>query len=312
MKTSITSILTAGATLFLGLHAAPVRADILYVGDTTSPPDILKFTSGGASSVFANVPNGLNTPGSFAFDSAGNLFVGNINTSAIQKITPAGVISTFVTTGAGQPFGIAFDAAGNLYAALNNLNTIAQFTPGGVSSVFASGLNNPLTVAFDSAGNLYTNDGANTIERFTPGGFGSVVVSGTGVNSPRSLAFDLADNLYVANDADNTIEKFTTGGIGSVFATSGVTHPTGIAFDSVGNLYVANAGNNTIREFSSTGNDLGNFASSGLHFPRPLAFTNDAGVPLPLANGYPVPEPSTWAMLGLGLPALLGLRRRKA
>ncbi len=169
-------------------------------------------------------------------------------------------------------------------------------------------MSNPLGLAFDTAGNLYTNDGANTIQRFTPGGAGSVFATGSGVNSPQSLAFDQAGNLYVANDADNTIEKFTTGGLGTVFAASGVTHPTGIAFDSAGHLYVANAGNNTIREFSSTGNDLGNFVSSGLHFPRPLAFTDDAGAPLPLAN---VPEPSAVTLLGLGLPALLAFRRRR-
>lgn len=45
--------------------------------------------------------------------------------------------------------------------------------------------------------------------------------------------------------------------------------------------------------------------------PRFLAFTDDAGVPLPLANQRAVPEPSTWALLALNLPALLGFRRRR-
>ena len=44
--------------------------------------------------------------------------------------------------------------------------------------------------------------------------------------------------------------------------------------------------------------DLGVFASSGLDGPELIAFTDDAGHPLSLAN-QPVPEPSTWAMLAL-------------
>ena len=75
-----------------------------------------------------------------------------------------------------------------------------------------------------------------------------------------------------------------------------------------GNLFVANAGDNTIEKF--TPDDIGSvFASTGVNGPRFLAFTDDAGVPLKLANQ--VPEPSTWALLALGLPALLGFRRRK-
>ena len=54
------------------------------------------------------------------------------------------------------------------------------------------------------------------------------------------------------------------------------------------------------------------FASTGLSAPQGLAFTDDAGVPLPLANQRVLPEPSTFALLALGLPALPGFRRRAA
>jgi hypothetical protein len=103
----------------------------------------------------------------------------------------------------------------------------------------------------------------------------------------------------------NTIERYTSAGAASLFANSGLIGPEGLAFDSAGNLYAANE--STIEEFSPTGVDLGAFASSGLSGPADLAFTDDAGVPLKLANQ--TPEPSTWAMLAFGLPALLARRR---
>lgn len=82
-----------------------------------------------------------------------------------------------------------------------------------------------------------------------------------------------------------------------------------MAFHSAGNLYAAIYDSNTIEKFSSTGTNLGVFADSGLNGPLFLAFTDDAGVPLKLANQ--VPEPTS-ALLLLGSGAMLPLRRRRA
>jgi len=50
--------------------------------------------------------------------------------------------------------------------------------------------------------------------------------------------------------------------------------PVGLAFDHTGDLYVANHGNNTIHRYSSTGADLGVFATTGLNMPTGVAFDN--------------------------------------
>ena len=54
-------------------------------------------------------------------------------------------------------------------------------------------------------------------------------------------------------------------------------HPAGLAFDSGGNLYVASYWGTTIEKFSSTGADLGVFAS-GLAGPDGLAFGSDGSL----------------------------------
>jgi DNA-binding beta-propeller fold protein YncE len=194
-----------------------------------------------------------------------------------------------------------------------------------VSSVFAngSGLSSPNGIAFDSAGNLFVaNEGSNTIFRFTPGGLGSVFADASdGLSSPSGIAFDSVGNLFVANQT--TIEKFTPGGIGSVFAdaSDGLTELADLAFDGSGNLYAVNYSpsllvwDSTIVKFTPDGVDSLFPAPffNGAGYPygtrTHLVFTDDAGVPVLQPGGKLIPEPSTWGLLGLGLPALLGLRR---
>ncbi len=106
-----------------------------------------------------------------------------------------------------------------------------------------------------------------------------------------------ADTVYVANTSNSTIEEFTPGGIGSVFASTGLRFPYALAFDSSGNLYASNYGNNSIEEFTP-GGVASVFASTGLAGPSFIAIQ--------------VPEPSTWALVGLGLSALIAFRRPRA
>jgi DNA-binding beta-propeller fold protein YncE len=151
------------------------------------------------------------------------------------------------------------------------------------------------------------NNSNNTIEKYTTGGVGSVFATGTnGLNGPTGLAFDSSGNLFVANFNSNTIDEITPGGVSSVFATAGLSGPAGLAFDSAGNLYAANFNTSKIEKYTP-GGAPSLFASTGR--PQFLAFTNDSGVPLPLANQ--LPEPSSLCVMALGGIALFRRPRRR-
>jgi hypothetical protein len=117
-------------------------------------------------------------------------------------------------------------------------------------------------------------------------------------------------NVYVS-DGNSFLEhhKFTPNGVGSVFAYAGGEGNWGLAFGSAGDLYYTSHFTDSISKLSPDGVELGGFGApsgSNLNF---LALTDDNGVPVPLANQRTAPEPTTWALLGLGLPALVGFSR---
>jgi sugar lactone lactonase YvrE len=292
------SILILIAAVALVATPSPSHADIMYVSSFDNTIEKFDLATGASLGIFANT--GLNSPCGLAFDGAGNLYVANGGDSTILKFTSDGVGSVYANSSLSGPFGLAFDTSGNLYAANSFGSTITRFTPAGTPSVFESGLANPAGLAFDRAGNLYVASYSdNTIRKFTPEGFGSIfaVNGGPGVYT-YGMAFDNAGNLYAANNEPATqtgwVQKFTSLGAGSRFATAGLRTPMGLTFDRAGNLYVADLDNNTIEKFSSTGAHLGVFANTGT-MPTFIAI---------------VPEPSTWSLLGIGLPTLLALRRR--
>ena len=234
-----------------------------------------------------------------------------------------GPVNEFNSSGVGTEFahtevdvseglqGLAFDKNGNLFVASDCDLSIWEFPPSGTGTTFATGFDSPyradvvpIGLAFDSNGNLFATSqltGSSIIEFNTNGAGRAISYSGPALNEASGLAFDKSGNLYVANTGNNTIEEFNTNMVGTVFASTGLDHPVGLAFDSVGNLYAANQGNNTIEEFDTNG--VGTvFASSGLDEPSFLAF-------------QPVPEPSTWGLVAIGVGVVLGglrLHRRSS
>jgi sugar lactone lactonase YvrE len=218
--------------------------------------------------------------------------------NAIYKYDSHGNQSLFTSSGIFIPIGLAFDGSGNLYVGNLGDNDVLKVTPQGQSSVIANypAISGPQALAIDKNGNLYVANGPNnSVEKITPSGSASVFANTGFDTTPDGLAFDSSGNLYVACGASDTIEKFNPQGQGSVFASSGMNYPRGLAFDSSGNLYVANnaansGGDGTIEKFNAQGQ--GTVFINGLSYPSYIAV-------------LPVPEPSVWTFILLGLSTVV-------
>jgi sugar lactone lactonase YvrE len=289
------------ALLIIGLGVGIANGQAIYT--TTGNANVLKFDSSGNPTVIATpatIP-WQSTPWGLACDNMGSLYVSALHSNRIYKFDASGNQSLFAS-GVPSPSGLTCDNSGNLYV-VEQVGTILKFNSSGSSSVFASGLTLPNWLAFDGNGNAFVTTHVmsggrvvgSAIEEIDSSGHQSLFASTSSTASFWGLAFDSRGNLYTATYTDGTILKFDSSGHQSIFA-SGLNVPDGLGFDGSGNLYVSIASAGTIEKFDSNG--TGSIFASGLNFPLCIAVAV-------------VPEPSSWAMLGLGAAALLVYRRRK-
>lgn len=193
-----------------------------------------------------------------AVDANDNLFIADSDNNRVRKVTPTGVISTFVGNG-------SFRFAGD----------------GGPAS--SAAFYYPRGMALDLSGNLYIADSYNDrIRKVTPNGIISTVAgNGTGDNSgdggpatqagllyPSAVAVDASGDLFIADTDHDRVRKVTPAGIISTVAGSGFVGytgdggpaisaglygPIGLATDGAGNLFIADNQNNVIRKVTSGG-----------------------------------------------------------
>ena len=241
-------------------------ADNIYVADTGNNT-LRKITTASAVSTFVGMAgvsgsaNGIGAAASFynptgvTTDSAGNIYVADINNHTLRKITPDGVVSTLA-------------GAAGISGSTDN-------------SVVAARFNLPYGMATDSAGNIYVTEiGNDTIRKITPEGVVSTLAGTAGISgssdgigaaasfyNPWGVTTDNSGNVYVADTGNHTLRKITPDGVVSTLAgTAGISgsvdrpgaaarfnNPIGVVTDSTGNVYVADANNHTLRKITSVG-----------------------------------------------------------
>ncbi|MES2388267.1 MAG: T9SS type A sorting domain-containing protein, partial [Bacteroidota bacterium] len=241
---------------------------------------IRKITPSGYVSTFAGNGNRghadgnvtqaeFDNPAGLTFDAAGNLYVANWQSGIINKITPAGQVSTLPGVYS-RPYGLALDAAGNLFISEQIGGTISKLTPAGNISIFAG------------SGNDGFANGTGTAAEF---------------KEPSGMVFDASGNLYVADSRNNAIRIINPAGVVSTFAGNGLSgtadgndssasfsYPQGITIDSRGNFYVADVNNVSIRKITPAGkvSTVGSAARpltySGPNSESPITYPSDVAI----------------------------------
>lgn len=209
-------------------------------------------------------------PSGMTMDALGNLYVISVAANTVQKITPAGVVTTLAGSGAAG----YVDGSGTA-AQFNFLNTV---------NIDFSG------IAVDSAGNVYVADsGNNMIRKISSAGVVTTLagqltagyLNATGAaaqfKAPQGVAVDSLGNVYVADSGNSVIRMITAAGVVTTLAGSGAigivdgtgtaaqfVWPQGMAMDASNNLYVAEGGSPAaIRKITTPGAVVTTLAGSG-------------------------------------------------
>jgi sugar lactone lactonase YvrE len=256
----------------------------------------------------------FNGPSGLAIDKSGNLYVAEMLSHTIRRITPSGLVSTLAGTagkegsadGTGSaarfrsPKGIAIDSGGNLYVVDHGNHTIRKITPTGAVTTFAG-----------TSGKWEDVNGIGPAARFgAPRGITIEAADNIYVSEewgPIGITIDAADNIYVSEEW-GPIRKILPTGAVSTFASmyygppdvdgkrvKFTKLPTGITVDAMGNLYVVATNNQTICKIDPSGvvttlagTDCNAGSEDGIglaaQFHQPLGITVDAAGNLYVAD----------------------------
>ena len=207
----------------------------------------------------------LNRPAGVAVDSAGNLYIGDIENNRIRRVDASGTITTVAGTG------------------------VRGYSGDGGPAVEAQ-LFFPADVAVDSAGNLYISSGLGRRVRRVDAATGTITtIAGTGergysgdggpatmatFRDTRDVGVDGAGNIYITDRGGNRIRRVDTSGTITTVAGSGgrsfrfervyseegipalearLFSPECVAVDAAGNIYIADSFNHRIRRVDTSG-----------------------------------------------------------
>ena len=250
---------TSGMLLSTSIFAQP------HIITTIAGDGIHGYTGDGGSATMAE----LYSPNGQCVDKHGNVYIADQLNNRIRKVTPEGIITTFMGTGISgfnpsvvpvasayiNPTDIAIDTFGNFYVTDYNFSCVYKIDTGLMVHLIAG----------TSAGWGYTGD--------------SGPATAAQLNRPNSIAVDYAGNIYIADVGNSRVRVINTAGVINTLAGNGTSGFTGdggpataaelgtpwsVGVDKSGsNVFIADGENNMVRKVVTATGIISAFAGTG-------------------------------------------------
>jgi len=194
----------------------------------------------------------LNTPSAIAVDAAGTIYVAELASNRVRKIT-GGVITTLAGPSdlLQAPKGIAIAPGGGVFVAALGCNRVVRISPRGAIQPFAgtgqsafggdgvlavnTPLNGPYDVAVDSLGNVYIAE-FNRIRKVGRDGLITTIAGGEEQGSASdgpakaarfrniyALTVDRAGNVFVCDTNNHVVRRISAAGVVATIAGNGAS-----------------------------------------------------------------------------------------
>jgi streptogramin lyase len=258
---------------------------------STQPNDwTMSITYGGCTPACG----GLNTPGSLAIDSGGNVFVANYFGGVVSEFSPAGVpASATGISGIGldESYGITIDGFDNVWVtnyqsvtSANNqhVGSVSKFSSSGVEvsgyGYTGGGVYYPLAAAADSNETIWVADHASSSATLLAND-GSAI-SGSSGYAPSALPFTSAVALDGSHNAWFAVQRGAARvtALGAVSSFSCCNDPEGIAIDLSGNVWIADYSASEIVKLTPSGSVAQRVGLSNSAGPQGIAIDGAGNV----------------------------------
>jgi sugar lactone lactonase YvrE len=243
----------------------PTLVSVALVLVLFAPPALLaqyaiSTVAGGGPNNLTALSASIGYPGSIAFDSAGNAYIADSNSSHIFKVDTTGNLTVVAGNGT---FGYSGDGELATNAALNH--PVGVFVDGS-GNIFIADTDNCL-IREVSGGNISTVAGDSTLTQ--PCGYAGDGGPATSAQlyDPYGVFVDKAGDIFIADTDNAIIREVVAGTIQTVAGTPGspgysgdgglatsaeLGLPEGVFVDGSGNIFIADTDNSVIREVTVT------------------------------------------------------------